>query len=525
MQSDIKKLIEFSKTLNLLYVEDDEIVAKHTLKLFNRFFDDIIVSKNGREGLEEFKKANTTKDIDIVITDINMPIMNGIEMLKQIKEINKNVHCIILSAHNEISYFTDSIKIGVDGYILKPIENNQFLDTLFKIINNIKFEQDSIKYKNDLELQVVQLKAAIEAKSSFLANMSHEIRTPLNAIVGFVDILKENIKDEDNKKHLTIIDNSSNHLLGIIDDILDFSKIENGKLEIESIDFNVKNELQSITDLFGGKASQNNITLEVSLDKNLPKYLVGDPLRIKQVVSNLLSNAIKFTSYGKKIYLNIKYDNNLLTVSVKDEGIGISKDKVKNIFEAFSQADNTTTRKYGGTGLGLSICTRLISLMRGELKLKSEIGVGSEFYFTLPLQIGNKIKENIDKNNKKKFDGNILVVEDNKANQIFMKVILKKFNVEFDIACDGLDAIEQFKLNNYDIILMDENMPNMNGIEATKKIIKLEKELNLPHTPIIAVTANALKGDRERFISAGMDEYLTKPIDRNKLTNILTKFL
>ena len=523
MQNDLKNLIEFSKTLKILYVEDDETVAKHTLKLFDRFFDDITVSINGKDGLEEFKKSNNT--IDIVITDINMPIMNGIEMLKEIKGINKNVHCIILSAHNETSYFTDSIKIGVDGYILKPIEKNQFLDTLYKIINNIKFEQDSIRYKKDLESQVLELKTAIEAKSSFLANMSHEIRTPLNAILGFVNILKESIKNKENKKYLTIIDNSSNHLLGVIDDILDFTKIENGKLKIESIDFNVKKEFQSTIGLFSAKASESNISLKINIDKDLPKYLNGDALRIKQIISNLLSNAIKFTNNGKNIYLDISYKNNILNVSVKDEGIGISKDKAKAIFEAFSQADNSTTRRYGGTGLGLSISIKLISLMDGELKLKSEVGIGSEFYFNLPLQIGNKIKKSSNQNNNQTFNGNILVVEDNKANQMFMKVLLKKMNLKFDIVNDGLEALEQFKINKYNIIFMDENMPNMNGIEATKQILEIENIYQLLHTPIIALTANSLKGDRERFLENGMDEYLAKPINKDKLIEMLVKFL
>ena len=527
LTDNMKELIEFSKTLKILYVEDDEVVMQRTTRVFKRFFSDIVLALNGQEGLQKFQDLNSTEEekIDIIITDINMPVMNGIEMLKQIRKLDKNVHCIILSAHNEISYFTESIKLGVDGYILKPIEMEQFLDTLYKTINNIKYELDNITYKKDLESQVIQLKEAVEVKSNFLANMSHEIRTPLNGILGFVDILKENIDDEQNKQYLTIIDNSSHHLLGIIDDILDFSKMENGKLEIEYINFNTRDELQSIVDLFSAKASQNNISFELNLDKSLPKALVGDALRIKQVLSNLLSNAIKFTPNGKKIYLDIRYYKNQLTISIKDEGIGISKDKISHIFEAFSQEDNTTTRKYGGTGLGLSISNKLVYLLGGELKLKSELGVGSEFYFSIPLEIGKEIEKTVLKNTKQILKGKILVVEDNIANQMFMKVILKKIGLTFDIASDGIEAIEIFKNNQYDAILMDENMPNMNGIEATKQILEYEKINNLKHTPIIALTANALKGDRERFLEAGMDEYMTKPINNEKLSEIIGRFL
>ena len=391
-----------------------------------------------------------------------------------------------------------------------------------------ELERESNKVKSlnrDLELNVTELKKAIEVKSDFLANMSHEIRTPLNGILGFVDILKDNVTGTENKKYLTIIDSSSNHLLGVINDILDISKMENGKLEIENIAFNVRDELESTINLFKAKASENNLSLEINFDNNLPENLIGDVLRIKQVLSNLLSNAIKFTPKYKRIYLNITYSSNLLNVSIKDEGIGIAKDKISHIFKAFSQADSSTTRRYGGTGLGLSISNTIISLMSGELKLKSEVGVGSEFYFSIPLSIAQKIKKPSLEDKSKILEGSILLVEDNKANQMFMKVLLKKINLKFEIVNDGLEAVEAFKSKKYDVILMDENMPNMNGIEATKIILNIEKENNLAHTPIIALTANALKGDRERFLVAGMDEYLAKPVNKTKLNNILSKYL
>ena len=385
---------------------------------------------------------------------------------------------------------------------------------------------EALKLKTDeLEIESSKLKEAVEIKSNFLANMSHEIRTPLNGILGFVDILKDNIKEKENKKYLKIINNSSHHLLGVIDDILDFSKIENGKLSIEFIDFNIKKELQSIVDLFMVRANDNNISIEVNFDNDLPHVLVGDVLRIKQVLSNLLSNAIKFTPQGKKIYLHIKYIKNLLYVNVKDEGIGISQNRIAHIFEAFAQEDNSTTRKYGGTGLGLTISYNLVKAMSGELKLKSELGLGSEFYFSIPLKVSTQNIKTISKKSINILEGEILVVEDNKSNQMFMKVILKNMGLKFDIAQDGQEAVNMFNKNKYDAILMDENMPNMNGIEATKQIINMEQSRQLPHTPIVALTANALKGDRERFLAAGMDEYLAKPIDKKKLNKILSKYL
>ena len=386
------------------------------------------------------------------------------------------------------------------------------------------------KYILKIKQEVKKVKKASKAKSEFLANMSHEIRTPLNAIMGFIDLLKDELKDKSKGRksyeYVEIIEQSSKSLLQIIEDILDFSKIESGKLDIDKIDFNPKSKFEVITHLFNAKASEKKITLILNLDENLPKTINTDPLRIKQVISNLLSNALKFTDSGKKITVDISYKDKLLYISVKDEGKGIEKDKLSHIFDAFSQEDSSTTRKYGGTGLGLTISSRLVELLGGKLNVKSKVGVGSEFYFYIPVEIGKEVAK-LEANQKEiTFDKyKILLVEDNKANQMFMKLVLKKLKLKFDIASDGLEAVEAFKQNKYDAILMDENMPNMSGIEATKEILKIEKDKGLKHTPIVALTANALKGDRERFISVGMDEYMTKPLDKRKLSDILRKIL
>ncbi|RLA82451.1 MAG: hypothetical protein DRG78_07185 [Epsilonproteobacteria bacterium] len=369
------------------------------------------------------------------------------------------------------------------------------------------------------------------AKSEFLANMSHEIRTPLNAIMGFIGLLKEDEKNEEKIKYLKTIDTSSYNLLEIINDILDFSKIESNLIELEYIDYNPLDEFESIVELFRARVLEKNITFKVDIDKNLPYHINSDPLRIKQVAINLLSNAVKFTSQGKTIELKVVFKDNFLSVYVKDKGIGIAQNKLQDIFKPFMQADNSTTREYGGTGLGLTISSKLIKALGGELKVKSELGKGSKFYFTIPVKTV-EAKEKVNKiDDFKELSGHILLVEDNKANQMFMKVILKKMGLTFDIANNGLEALERFSKftcdnkTKYDAILMDENMPNMNGAEATKRILEIEKEHNLPHTPIIALTANALKGDRERFLDAGMDEYLTKPVNKKKLAEILAKFL
>ncbi|MEN8304688.1 MAG: ATP-binding protein, partial [Campylobacterota bacterium] len=415
----------------------------------------------------------------------------------------------------------DTISVALSLSLLKD-ENG-------KVIGMIGINQEITQRKKaEVALQEAKQKAeeSVRSKSLFLANMSHEIRTPMNAILGFIALLKEENIGKKPEQYVDIIDNSSKGLLKIIEDILDFSKIESGKLEIDKVDFNIKEEFEIITHLFLAKCSENDIELSLNLDKSLPKSINTDPLRVKQVVFNLLSNAIKFTDKGKKIIIDINYKDDFLNVSIKDEGKGIAKDKLSHIFESFSQEDSSTTREYGGTGLGLTISHELVKLLGGELKVKSEVGVGSEFYFSIRATVGKEIKdteeilENIIFNDRK-----ILLAEDVKTSQMFMRIVLEELNFEVEIADDGVEAVEAFKQNRYDVILMDENMPNLNGIGATKQILKIEDQNNLPHTPIVSLTANALKGDRERFLDAGMDEYLTKPVDKNQLAKVLKKVL
>ena len=386
---------------------------------------------------------------------------------------------------------------------------------------------DVTEFKDTQKALIEEKDKAVKAeriKSDFLANMSHEIRTPLNAILGFVGILKEQESDEDKLKYLTIIDKSSQSLLEIINDILDFTKIEHGKIEIDNIDFNAIVELETVAELFKARCEEKDILYSLDINNSVPKYLNCDIQKLKQIILNLLSNAVKFTNHGKSIALNIRYDNSRLFISVADEGIGIPRDRQKTIFEAFSQADSSTTRKFGGTGLGLSISSAFVKILGGELELESEENIGSRFHFSIPVKNAKEIPKETNISTLYKLKGDVLVVEDNEANQMFMKVILKKMNLNFDIANDGVEAIKKFKENKYDVVLMDENMPNMNGIEATKQILEYEKQNNLMHTPIIALTANAIKGDREKFLSAGMDEYITKPIDKVKLFNIIKGF-
>ena len=404
-------------------------------------------------------------------------------------------------------------------------DGQESIQVLWRDISRQKALEESLEQK--VEERTKKLELATRAKSDFLANMSHEIRTPLNAIIGFIDILYKGETDTDKQNKLRIISESGYSLLTIINDILDFSKIENNKLLIETIPLNIVETFTNVVELFFDKAKENGILIKLSIDEKLPKQTLGDIVRLKQVLPNLISNAVKFTDKESNVEVSVDYldKTNELYCEVKDYGVGISEDKIDDIFKSFIQEDSSTTRKYGGTGLGLSISKALVKLMGGKIGVKSKIEEGSTFYFSIPLLevVESVLEEYVIECKEKILEGNILIVEDNKSNQLLMSILLDDLDLESTIANDGLEAVSMMKEeNSYDLILMDENMPNMNGIEATKIIRKQSECKNIP---IIAVTANALKGDREKFLKAGMDDYISKPIDAKELERILRKYL
>ena len=353
-----------------------------------------------------------------------------------------------------------------------------------------------------------ELKRLSEIKSQFLSNMSHELRTPLNALMGFVSILKENPKEID--KYLPLIDSSSKLILSEIDDILNFDRFKK-EIKLNKKEFK-SSELSDITLFCKERANKKGLAFEV--DTNLPPVLYGDIDKIRDVIVHLIDNAIKFTHKGK-ICIQFKYQNHKLYVSIKDTGIGIPNDKLKEIFKEFIQLDLGLNKKYRGIGIGLSIAQKLVMALGGKLEVKSELNKGSEFSFSIPLEVIQPQENEVTIRNK------ILMVEDNKANQMFLQVILKQLKVNFDIAENGMQAVEMYKEYNYPVILMDINMPVMDGIEATKQIREYENKNHLKSSKIIAVTANAIDGDKERFLSIGIDDYIPKPVDIKLLKKVI----
>jgi len=396
------------------------------------------------------------------------------------------------------------------------------LGTVFDITHEKNIQEELQKAKEQAEI-------ASAGKAQFLANMSHEIRTPMNAILGFVDILAKQEDKPEKQKQFDIIKSSGNALLHIINDILDFSKIQSSKLSIDSIAFDPKEAFENTIMLYTQLAHDKHINFNYSISSEFPKHCLGDEIRLKQVMSNLISNAIKFTPENGYIQVNANYVENKMYVSVEDSGVGIQADKLEHIFNMFEQEDNSITRNFGGTGLGLAISKELVEMMQGELLVRSQVGYGSHFNFHIALKPTQYSLEEEVSQESVPLQGKVLLVEDNKSNQLLMGIFLEELGLEYDIANDGqeaVDMVKQYAYDNlqYDAILMDENMPNMNGTQATKEIRDFEKDLQ-NKSIIIAVTANALSSDKDYFLDAGMNDYVSKPVNQEKIESVLRKYL
>ena len=382
------------------------------------------------------------------------------------------------------------------------------------------------------ELDVAQKKALVAAqtKENFLANMSHEIRTPLSGILGFTNLLQKRTLDETSKEFVSSIQRSGENLMAIINDILDLSKIEAGMMRITKCIFSINGLVNSVETFFVERAKEKGLTISSKIDTLIPDTLNGDATRLTQILVNLIGNAIKFTHQGN---INIEIYNKQQTESevvigfkVSDTGIGIDKEKLIEVFERFNQGEDSTTRNYGGTGLGLSIVKSLIELQNGDIEVISEQGKGTTFHFYIPYTIAKEQLSVVPKVDTDYFKDKtntplkVLIVDDNAINQSLMKHLLSQWNIDFETANNGLEAVEFLRNNDCDLVLMDIQMPQMDGYVATQTI---REELKL-NTPIIAMTAHALAGERERCMSRGMNEYISKPIKEEELFKLISNF-
>ncbi|WP_457561359.1 ATP-binding protein, partial [Caminibacter sp.] len=649
-EKDIKTVMFYIEEANMQYYIDNQFNGYpiDALDYFNIFTKRIsyfnkVLSDINNQIANAINSISTTATKNLIINAIILLIsvlmfIIGIYIVKLIKLHIKELSDLITSL-TPITGKAIEIDIGSTKGINEAVK---IVDEAIKII------QESVKKAEE----------ATKAKSLFLANMSHEIRTPLNGILGFLEILKTTELTPEQEEYVNTIAQSAKNLLQIVNNILDVSKIESNKVTLEIIDFKAVDEFENTLEIFSTPAANKNIQYVAKISPNIPTTLKGDILKIKEILTNLINNAIKFTHENGLISVKIlleKIENNKATLyfEVKDTGIGMSEEQKEKIFEAFAQADESVTRKYGGTGLGLTIVKSYLEMMGSHIEIESEINKGSKFYFTLELEIAdpaprykentfnnitfavmntfretyrkeftidyltyfgiqrigfndvnelNKIlntekihavlvfteesnqdevfklknlnipiitvssfslKETIDKINPEItiYDPNVpsktynaiktsqeqkvvihkqkvkeekpvyklkaLIAEDNPINQKLLKTKLKSMGIEADTANNGLEAFNKYSMNpdKYDVIFMDVQMPIMDGVEATQEIIEFEKEEEIPHTPIIAVTANVLKGDRERFIGAGMDDYISKPIEQKELQRVIDNII
>jgi signal transduction histidine kinase/CheY-like chemotaxis protein/HPt (histidine-containing phosphotransfer) domain-containing protein len=389
----------------------------------------------------------------------------------------------------------------------------------------------TIAQQKELESALVVANSANEAKKSFVANLSHEIRTPINGISGIITLLDDSNPSPDQSEYLNLIKKSLSSLLYIVNDLLDFSKISSGSFDIEVIEMNLNEELNHIAKTIGHGVKKKNIDFTVENNINLKHYVKGDPHRLKQILLNLGNNSIKFTENGEiKLSFNLieKKDSVVLQARISDSGIGISEKHLTKLFTPFTQADASTTRKYGGTGLGLSIVKQLTELMGGTVSAKSTLGQGTEFYLEIPfistdvIIHKNKKTNNIFSINKPNNGVKVLMAEDNDVNQKIQKTILEKMGYNVDVASTGFEVLEKLQKYSYHIVLMDMQMPEMDGIACTKKIRSIESLINLP---IIALTANTIKGDKERCLNSGMNNFISKPFNAKTLNDMIIELV
>ncbi|MGZ4118244.1 MAG: PAS domain S-box protein, partial [Bacteroidia bacterium] len=471
---------------------------------------------------------------DTQYTSEELTGQNAEELLLPAEARKKMKEAETLRKKGQSSAYEIQLKRKDGSLIWMLISGTPKYNTNKKNIGSIGIHLDISNQKNtELELRDERAKAeqSKRAKEIFLANMSHEIRTPMNAIIGFSRLLKEGALSAKQFSYLDAIISSSENLLVIINDILDFSKIESGKISLEEIPFNLETTIERVIKQVELKSLEKSIALKVIYDPKLPKILIGDPFRVGQVLLNLVNNSVKFTRQGSiKVICSlndINKDSVNVSFKIADTGIGIKKEILAKIFEDFIQADDSINRKYGGTGLGLTISKQLIELMGGEISVESVIGLGTIFTFSLSFKIASH--EQIPKKEKKIVDlkkltgRKILLAEDNEFNQMLALSILESWEADVSIAKNGKEALDLIAKNNFDIILMDIQMPEMDGIEATKII---RKKLKFK-TPILALTANAFKTDREKYMKSGVNDYITKPFDSEnlyrKIVNLLPK--
>jgi signal transduction histidine kinase/HPt (histidine-containing phosphotransfer) domain-containing protein len=530
----------------ILVVDDTPTNLRLLQAIFEREHFSVILAESGEAGLS----LAATHQPDIVLLDMRMPGMGGLETLSRFKTIAPQLPVIMITADGEVAEAVKAIKGGAEDFLIRPIQSDHLVLTVRRALERreLQIEVEHLRRRKRREPELIKARdAALEMarlKSEFLAKMSHEVRTPLNAIVGFTELLLLADLGSTVLKQLETIRSNGQLLLALVDDILDFSKLDAGMAVLNNTAFGLAALLDNTIEAFAPTASSKGLALVSRIDPQVPPGLRGDPQRLRQVLNNPISNALKYTPQGQVHVTITKVEESgkdvVIRVEILDTGIGIPAEIHKRLFQPFVQADSSTSRSYGGTGLGLAITARIVEQMRGKIGFESEPGKGSDFHFTARFekvdfatiqtsgvstheQSPRSKRHTVQPLSQQQRDLRrrvaVLVVEDNKANRFLSPMQLAALGYHADAVEDGFKALELLSRQNYDIVLMDCEMPGMDGYDTTHEIRR--REGSSKRTIIIAMTAHAFLAVRERCLAAGMDDYLSKPVNLELLATTL----
>ncbi len=550
-------------TVPLLLLVDDETEILASLADQLRRNYRVVTAIRGPDALEVLRQ----QDVSVIVSDQRMPDMTGAELLARASVLQEDAVRILLTGYADLDAVIEAVNAGkIYFYLSKPwnpvqlqgvigmaAEQSRLMREKRSLLERLKTANAELEARvaartaelaernAQLEDATLAARAASQAKSVFLASMSHEIRTPMNGVLGMARLLAGTPLSTEQQEYVSILKGSAETLLSIIDEILDFSKIEAGRLELESLDFDLRPLLDSLLGMLAVRAREKGLGLDHVVDSDVPRYLRGDPGRLRQILTNLTGNSVKFTSQGEvSLAVRLLSEDEtgpLLRFSVKDTGIGISESQRSALFTPFTQASVSTTRRFGGTGLGLSICKRLVERMGGEIGVESEEGRGSTFWFTARFGKGaegaSEFRAPESPQTVPPFDpgkplgrsARILLVEDNRVNQIVAVKTLERLGCRIEVAASGIEALRALRCERFDLVFMDVEMPEMDGLEATRLIRAGAVGGEVREMPVVAMTAHAIKGDRERFMKAGMTDYVTKPIDPGALAAVLERWI
>lgn len=542
-----------TQPLRILIVDDNKNNLVTLRSLLNASIQaEVLESQSALHALDLLMQH----DVDLLILDVQMPDMDGFELAQLVRRRRKTEHVPIIlltAAYLSERYKQRGFEIGVEDYITKPINDTTLINRIKAYLRPIQKERDlaedlerkidertqelaaaNIRMRDEIDQRIRMEQELIQARdiaeqalmvrNQFLSVVSHELRTPLNAVLGMTYLLIQDGPRPEQLSNLKTLKFSADNMLVLINDILDFNKIEAGMISLEEVDINLEELCTNIRSALLPKAEEKNLELHLNLDPQLPPALVGDPVRIAQIVTNLMSNAIKFTAQGSVTLSLQRLDQNgqraRIAFSIQDTGIGIPADKHNYIFESFTQASSDTTRKYGGTGLGLAITKRLLELQGSQIQLTSAPEQGSTFSFVLDMPLAARKQLPPSPPTPQELRGleglHILMAEDNEINQLIAQKFFEKWGIHLDIAPDGKVAVEKARHNHYDLILLDLQMPEMDGYDAARAI-RAFPEAHFQTLPILALTASSLEDIESAIRSAGMNDLATKPFHPSEL--------